>query len=97
MSLFTDKQFIFIGAVAVGVGALVYYKGKETLNKVDPTNQENIFNETFNNVFYPDGNSSLGSDIYDLLNPSFPPEEDVNENGIGDNRENVGWLPNWFD
>lgn len=66
MAILTNKQFYILGGVAA-LGGLLLYSQR---NKLNPFSDENIIYEGANSLFSsPD--SSVGSDIYDTLNPDF--------------------------
>lgn len=66
MSLLTDKQFLIVGGVVAAAGLLLY----ANRNKFNPLSDENLVYDAANQLFSsPD--SSVGSDLYDTLNPDF--------------------------
>ena len=73
MALFTDKQLMVGGAVVLVGGYLLWRKASPVLDAVNPTNDDNVFNQGFNwlyeKTWWADEGDTLGGDLADLLNP----------------------------
>lgn len=70
MSVFTDRQL----AVLVGLGALgtflLYRRGRQVAESLNPGNPDNHFNNLANSALgYDNRTNSIGSAVFDLLNP----------------------------
>ncbi|CAN7408944.1 hypothetical protein [Acidovorax sp. LjRoot194] len=81
------KGVMLLAGVAVAVWAVRKVSGvagdaagqawgavKDGAWALSPTNNENVIYQTANGAFWPDGSNSIGSWLYDVINPEPRPE-----------------------
>ncbi len=76
MSLFTDKQLLAVGAVAVVGGVILYRKAVQTVeeaaNAVNPMNPDNVIHDTAEQIAAEmTGNPDALQDGFDLFFTTF--------------------------